>query len=54
MTSTRHDGRHPNELRPVSFQRDFTEFAAGSVLGSFGRTRVLCKASANEDVPRWM
>ncbi len=54
MTSTRHDGRHPNQLRPVSFARDFTEFAAGSVLVSFGRTRVLCTASANEDVPRWM
>ncbi len=44
----------PNQLRPVSFSRDFTEFAAGSVLVSFGRTRVLCTASANEDVPRWM
>ena len=54
MTSTRHDGRHPNQLRPVSFSRDFTEFAAGSVLVSFGRTRVLCTASATDDVPRWM
>ena len=54
MSSLRHDGRHPNQLRPVSFVRDFTEFAAGSVLVSFGRTRVLCTASANEDVPRWM
>jgi ribonuclease PH len=54
MSTTRHDGRHPNELRPVEFIRDFTEFAAGSVLVSFGRTRVLCTASANEDVPRWM
>jgi ribonuclease PH len=41
-------------LRPVSFQRDATEFAAGSVLVSFGRTRVLCTASVDEDVPRWM
>jgi ribonuclease PH len=54
MSTTRHDGRHPNQLRPVSFVRDFTEFAAGSVLVSFGKTRVLCTASANEDVPRWM
>ncbi len=54
MSNTRHDGRKPNHLRPVSFVRDFTEFAAGSVLVSFGRTRVLCTASANEDVPRWM
>lgn len=54
MSTARHDGRHPNQLRPVSFTRDYTEFAAGSVLVSFGRTRVLCTASANEDVPRWM
>ena len=54
MSTARHDGRNPNQLRPVSFIRDFTEFAAGSVLVSFGRTRVLCTASANEDVPRWM
>jgi len=54
MSVTRHDGRMPNQLRPISFVRDFTEFAAGSVLVSFGRTRVLCTASANEDVPRWM
>ena len=41
-------------MRPVSFQRDFTEFAAGSVLVTFGRTRVLCTASLDEGVPRWM
>ena len=51
---TRPDGRMPDQLRPVSFQRDFTEMAAGSVLVSFGRTRVLCTASVDEDVPRWM
>jgi ribonuclease PH len=50
----RPDGREPNELRPLSFERDFTEMAAGSVLVSFGRTRVLCTASIDEDVPRWM
>ena len=37
-----------------SFERDFTEMAAGSCLVSFGRTRVLCTASIDEDVPRWM
>ena len=36
------------------FERDFTEMSAGSVLVSFGRTRVLCTASVDEDVPRWM
>ena len=51
---TRFDGRQHNELRPISFQRDFTEMSAGSVLVSFGKTRVLCTASLDEDVPRWM
>jgi ribonuclease PH len=50
----RPDGRAPDELRPCSFERDFTEMAAGSCLVSFGRTRVLCTASIDEDVPRWM
>jgi ribonuclease PH len=48
------DGRAADELRPVSFERDFTTFAAGSVLVAFGRTRVLCTASIDEDVPRWL
>jgi len=47
----RRDGREPDELRPVAFTRDFTEMAAGSVLVEFGRTRVLCTASAEEKVP---
>jgi ribonuclease PH len=50
----RPDGRAPDELRPVTFERDFTEMAAGSSLVSFGQTRVLCTASLDEDVPRWM
>jgi len=50
----RPDGREANDLRPISFERDYTEMAAGSVLVSFGRTRVLCTASIDEDVPRWM
>jgi ribonuclease PH len=50
----RQDGRTPEQLRPLSFQRDFTEFAAGSVLVSAGKTKVLCTASVDEDVPRWM
>ncbi|NDE59038.1 MAG: ribonuclease PH, partial [Acidimicrobiia bacterium] len=54
MSNTGHraDGRQHDELRPLSFERDFTEMAAGSVLVSFGRTRVLCTASVDEDVPR--
>ncbi len=51
---TRRDGREPDELRPITFTRDFTEFAAGSVLVEFGRTRVLCTASAEERVPPWL
>jgi ribonuclease PH len=50
----RADGRAPDELRPITFERDFTEMASGSCLVSFGRTRVLCTASIDPDVPRWM
>jgi len=50
----RPDGRADDELRPITFERDYTEMAAGSVLVSFGKTRVLCTASIDEDVPRWM
>src|SRR3954447_18508623 len=50
----RKDGRDAAELRPITFERDYTGAAAGSVLVSFGRTRVLCTASIDEDVPRWM
>ncbi len=50
----RTDGRQPDELRPIVFERDFTDAPAGSVLTTFGDTRVLCTASIDEDVPRWM
>ncbi len=50
----RADGRAADELRPITFARDYTDAAAGSVLVSFGSTRVLCTASIDEDVPRWM
>jgi ribonuclease PH len=51
---TRTDGRAPDEMRLITFERDYTEMAAGSVLVSFGKTRVLCTASIDENVPRWM
>jgi ribonuclease PH len=51
---TRSDGRSADQLRPFTFERDFTEMADGSVLVSFGQTRVLCTASVDDDVPRWM
>jgi ribonuclease PH len=52
--SPRVDGRQPDDLRPLTFQRDYTDFAPGSVLVSMGRTRVLCTASVDERVPPWM
>ncbi len=51
---TRFDGRTVDQLRPMTFERDFTEMSAGSCLVSFGKTRVLCTASVDDDVPRWM
>jgi ribonuclease PH len=50
----RADGRAVDQLRPASFERDFTVFAPGSVLVSMGLTRVLCTASVEERVPPWM
>ena len=50
----RGDGRRPDELRPLRFRRDYTTMADGSVLAEFGATRVLCTASVDDDVPRWM
>lgn len=50
----RNDGRLPDQLRPITFERDFTDQTLGSVLVAFGRTRVLCTVSVEEDVPRWM
>jgi ribonuclease PH len=48
------EGRRPDELRPVDVVPDFVEQADGSVLISFGKTRVLCTASIEEGVPRWL
>jgi ribonuclease PH len=50
----RADGRRTDQLRPVSFQRDFTVFAPGSVLVTMGQTKVLCTASVEDRVPPWM
>jgi ribonuclease PH len=48
------EGRRPDELRPIDVVPDFVEQADGSVLISFGKTRVLCTASIEEGVPRWL
>lgn len=50
----RRDGREPHQLRPVSFETGYTRHAAGSVLASFGDTRVLCTASVENRVPPWL
>jgi ribonuclease PH len=47
----RASGRGVNDMRPVTFEKDFTCHAEGSVLVSFGRTRVLCTASVEDRVP---
>jgi ribonuclease PH len=48
------EGRRPDELRPIEVVPNFVEQAHGSVLISFGRTRVLCTATLEEGVPRWL
>ncbi len=50
----RPDGRRPDELRPVRFTLNYTDYAEGSVLIEMGRTRVLCNASVDEVVPAWL
>lgn len=50
----RPDGREPNQLREISFVPNVAPHATGSVLVSFGNTRVICSATVQEDVPRWM
>jgi ribonuclease PH len=50
----RHDGRRPNELRPLDLQVDFLEQPHGSVLFGQGKTIVLCTATIEESVPRWL
>lgn len=50
----RHDGRQPNEFRPLKLTRGFASAAAGSVLVEWGNTVVLCTASLSEDTPPWL
>ena len=54
MAWQRPDGRQPHQLRPVSFERQFTKFSAGSVLTRCGNTQVLCTVSVEEGVPRFL
>ena len=50
---TRSDGRKPEDLRNIKFERNWLENAEGSCLAHFGRTRVLCVASVSEGVPKF-
>ncbi len=57
MSSTpelRSDGRQAGQLRDIKFERGFTRYAEGSVLVSFGETRVLCNVSIEESVPPFL
>jgi ribonuclease PH len=52
--SQRPDGREAGALRPITCELGYQEWAAGSVLFSMGRTRVLCAASVADEAPRWL
>ncbi|WP_353250286.1 ribonuclease PH [Salinisphaera sp. T31B1] len=54
MLTQRPSGRAADELRDIRIERHFTKHAAGSVLVSFGDTRVICTASVEERVPPWL
>ncbi len=49
----RPSGRAPDQLRPIRFETGYTRHAEGSVLASFGDTRVICTASVEPKIPRW-
>ncbi len=51
---TRHDGRRPDQLRELDLQPDFLEQPHGSILYAQGRTVVLCTATVEETIPRWL
>jgi ribonuclease PH len=51
---SRHDNRQAHEIRPVTLEKGIAPHAQGSVLVSFGNTKVICAATIEESVPRWM
>ena len=51
---TRNDGRRPDALRPMTFDVDYLEQPHGAVLVTQGKTKVLCTAMIQEEVPRWL
>lgn len=50
----RFEDRRPDQLRPIRVERNYTKATAGSVLISAGRTTILCTASVDENLPKWM
>ncbi len=54
MSSPRSDGRQADQLRPITFEAGIAPHATGSVLVSFGATRVICAAMIEPKVPAWM
>jgi ribonuclease PH len=54
MIANRHDGRTATQLRPLSFTPGIAPHAAGSILIAAGNTRVICAATVEEGVPKWM
>jgi ribonuclease PH len=54
LSVSRSDGRRPDELRPLELIPDFLEQPDGSVLFSQGKTKLLCTASIQDGVPRWL
>ena len=50
----RPDGRQPNQLRPIRFERGYTRFTPGSVLTHCGDTQVLCTVTINDGVPKFL
>jgi ribonuclease PH len=54
MSWQRPDNRQPDQLRPISFEREFTRFALGSVLTKCGDTQVLCTVTIQEGVPKFL
>ncbi len=53
-TAPRSDGRQPTQLRPITFEPNIAPYATGSVLASFGLTRVICAVTVEPNVPLWM
>ena len=50
----RSDGRAPDQLRPISFESNFSKYAEGSVMARFGDTHVLCNVTLDDTIPSWL